>query len=295
MKIKIMSIVLILLLIAAPASAKGRYGANWETTITIIYGLDNVRLTIGGDKTATEEFENRWETRAILAGSLNGYFYHPEWGLETAYFWSDIKDLTFPKEWTFYLASGYVNQQISMNWGLADVPDTIELYLTDTTAGVAIDMRAQTSYTYLNTSSAVRTFMVTADGNIEGEDIEQPPVDPADTTAPAISLNQPDPSSLWPPNSRMVDVTITGNASDAGAGLDTVSYIMMDEYGEFAYSGDIEISANGDFSFIMSLKAERTGSDKDGRTYSVTVTAADKAGNTSVQSTAISVPHDQKK
>src|SRR3990167_7529990 len=174
MKIKLAFILFILLALASPILAKGRYGAAWETTITILYGNDNARLTIGGDMTATDDFENRWETRAMLGGSLNAYFYHPEWGLETPYFWSDIKDLNLPKEWTFYAASNYINQQISMHWDMADVPDAVQLYLIDSAADITIDMRAQSSYTYNNATSAMRTFTVIAEGEIEGV---KPPAD----------------------------------------------------------------------------------------------------------------------
>lgn len=154
---------------------------------------------------------------------------------------------------------------------------------------------ASQSATLSDLSDGAHTFSVKAKDEAGNED--PTPAEArftVDTAAPMLILNQPAPAILWPPNGKMVNVTISGNASDAGSGLDTVSYIMIDEYGEFAYSGDIQTSKNGDLSFTLSLKAERTGSDRDGRTYSVTVTALDKAGNTAVQSAAISVPHDQR-
>ena len=98
MKSKLILIsVVFIIMTALPAIAGGRYGSTWETTISVSYGNDTSLLTLGGDKTATDGFENRWETRALLAGNIKAYFYHPEWGKETPYFWSEIKDFSLPK------------------------------------------------------------------------------------------------------------------------------------------------------------------------------------------------------
>jgi hypothetical protein len=43
------------------------------------------------------------------------------------------------------------------------------------------------------------------------------------------------------------------------------------------------------------LPASRNDTDKDGRTFTITVGAKDKAGNPASQSVVVTVPHDQAK
>jgi hypothetical protein len=49
-----------------------------------------------------------------------------------------------------------------------------------------------------------------------------------DQTAPTISLSA-DPSVIWPPNGKIVPVSISGASADAVSGLADVSYIVIDE------------------------------------------------------------------
>ncbi|MHC4278346.1 MAG: hypothetical protein ACYSTI_13665, partial [Planctomycetota bacterium] len=104
-----------------------------------------------------------------------------------------------------------------------------------------------------------------------------------DATPPALTLNQPNPSRLWPPNGEMVTVSFSGNAQEQvnGSGLDTVTYTMIDEYGKYGSSGTLTPSSSYYFSFNfnLSLESERDPNDPDGRIYTVTVTAVDKVGN----------------
>jgi hypothetical protein len=90
----------------------------------------------------------------------------------------------------------------------------------------------------------------------------------------------------------MRTVAFSGSAADAGPGLDTVTYTMIDEYGEFASSGTITLQSSGGFSFNLSLKAWRDGTDLDGRTYTIIVTAVDNVGNESKRTVRVTVPHD---
>jgi hypothetical protein len=112
-----------------------------------------------------------------------------------------------------------------------------------------------------------------------------------DTTPPAVDLNQPNPSILWPPNGEMVPVVFSGSAVDTGSGLDTLTYTMIDEYGEFSSAGAITPESTGVFSFTLSLEADRDGNDPDYRIYTVTVTAVDMVGNTTEKTVTVMVPH----
>ncbi len=118
----------------------------------------------------------------------------------------------------------------------------------------------------------------------------------ADSTPPTVTATA-DPSELWPPNGRMVPVTIAGTASDTGSGVagTTGSYRVTDEYGQVQPTGMFTVGEDGAFTVAVSLQARRFGYDKDGRTYSVTITVQDVAGNTSSTIVVVTVPHDQGK
>jgi hypothetical protein len=102
------------------------------------------------------------------------------------------------------------------------------------------------------------------------------------------------PSSLWPPNHKFVPVTVTGHVSDSSGRIPrVVSYQVNDSYGEVQPSGSARVSANGNYSFVVSLQASRLGQDKNGRQYAIVVWATDHAGNTGWATTLVIVPHDQ--
>lgn len=114
-----------------------------------------------------------------------------------------------------------------------------------------------------------------------------------DATAPVVTAF-PSRTSLWPPNGKLVPVTIRGSVADNLSGVvPTVSYRVVDEYGAVQPSGTAAVNASGQYSFTVRLPARRNGQDRDGRQFTVLVTATDQAGNTSTTATVITVPHDQ--
>jgi hypothetical protein len=117
-----------------------------------------------------------------------------------------------------------------------------------------------------------------------------------DRTAPDLTAAV-SPGELWPPNGKMVPVTVTGSISDALSGLDgaTVAYRVVDEYGQVQPSGTATVAADGTFTATFSLQARRAGNDPDGRTYAITLTARDAAGNLATRTLLVSVAHDQGK
>ena len=116
----------------------------------------------------------------------------------------------------------------------------------------------------------------------------------AETTPPVITISA-SPKTLWPPNGKMVPVTIAGTITDSGSGVkaSTATYAVIDEYGSVHPSGPITLGSNGSYSFTIQLQASRNGNDKDGRQYTITVRAQDNAGNNGAASTGVTVPHDQ--
>jgi hypothetical protein len=112
------------------------------------------------------------------------------------------------------------------------------------------------------------------------------------TTSPVIMLSTA-PTSLWPPNGKMVPVTVSGTITDTGCTVTSAAYAVTDEYGAVQPSGPVTLSAGGAYSFTVLLQASRLGTDTDGRRYIVTVRAGNNAGNSGSKATVVTVPHDQ--
>ena len=115
-----------------------------------------------------------------------------------------------------------------------------------------------------------------------------------DSTPPAVGCSA-NPNTLWPPNGKLVTVTVTGRITDAISGVDpsSVKFAVKDEYGQVQPGGIVTPGAGGGYSFHVSLVADRNGNDKDGRIYTIIVHGKDMAGNTGSCSAVVTVPHDQ--
>jgi hypothetical protein len=118
---------------------------------------------------------------------------------------------------------------------------------------------------------------------------------PDDTTAPVITAAA-DPSILWPSNGKTVSVTVSGEITDMGSGLDlsSASYAILDEYGQVQPQGPIAVQTSGSYEFTVLLEAQRNGNDKDGRHYTISIRASDTAGNTGLTESVVTVPHDRR-
>ena len=113
-----------------------------------------------------------------------------------------------------------------------------------------------------------------------------------DVTTPVVTASA-SPTTLWPPNHKFVGVTVTGTVTDASGGVPgMVHYQVLDEYGQVQPSGNAAV-VNGNYSFVVKLQASRTGQDRNGRLYTIVVTAVDEAGNTGSARAFVVVPHDQ--
>ena len=111
-------------------------------------------------------------------------------------------------------------------------------------------------------------------------------------TPPVVTLSIT-PTSLWPPNGKVVPVTMSGTITDTGCTIETAAYAVTDEYGKVQPSGPVTLGPGGAYSLNVLLQASRLGNDLDGRLYTVTVSATNNGGNTGSQSGTVVVPHDQ--
>lgn len=103
------------------------------------------------------------------------------------------------------------------------------------------------------------------------------------------------PDTLWPPNGRLVPVTVSGTSTDEDSAVDesTATYEVIDEYSSVQRRGEVTIASDSTYAFTIDLQASRNGNDADGRLYTIIVYAQDNAGNTGSADAYVTVPHDQ--
>ncbi len=110
--------------------------------------------------------------------------------------------------------------------------------------------------------------------------------------APTVEVSA-SPSSLWPPNGKMAEITVSGSIIlQDNCTLPGTSYSIVDEYGELSTNDPIEIGlTSGTFNFQVYLEASRRGDDLDGRLYTIKIETQDGG----VATVPVIVPHDQRK
>ena len=109
---------------------------------------------------------------------------------------------------------------------------------------------------------------------------------------PIIGAATASPARLWPPNHKMVDVTVNYSLMDncgiPVCSLSAISSEPDDGGGDGSTTGDIEIVDD----HHLRLRAERSGQGP-GRAYTVTVACTDSGGGASSTQTAVIVPHNR--
>ena len=123
-----------------------------------------------------------------------------------------------------------------------------------------------------------------------------------DLEPPSIKSVVAQPNSLWPPNHKLVPISITPSAADNCGVLPTCKIVSVTSNEPILGPG----SGNTDPDWIITqpgpsvspttlgllLRAERAGGGT-GRVYTVNVSCSDASGNTAVGNTTVSVVHDQ--
>jgi uncharacterized repeat protein (TIGR01451 family) len=116
----------------------------------------------------------------------------------------------------------------------------------------------------------------------------------ASNPAPPITGAAADPSVLWPPNHRMVNVTVSYDVTDncplppGSCTLSVTSNEPVDGRGDGHTSPDWIVL---DDHHVL-LRAERAGNG-NGRIYTITITCIDSGGNSSSEEVEVTVPHDR--
>jgi len=109
-----------------------------------------------------------------------------------------------------------------------------------------------------------------------------------DTEFPVVSEASVDRPILWPANHQMEPVTVNYTATD-NCSVDCVLTVTSNEPIEGLGDGDSSPDWEVVDAHHVRLRAERAGGGT-GRTYTITVTCKDPAGNTVVRTTTVKVP-----
>ena len=115
-----------------------------------------------------------------------------------------------------------------------------------------------------------------------------------DTTPPTVTVTAT-PSVLWPADHKMYAITVHVTATDDHDPNPFVSLVGVtsnqgqNARGDGNTSPDIFIDGTGH----IFLRAERTGTSKQDRVYTITYTARDVSGNVGTGTATVTVPHDQ--
>ena len=116
-----------------------------------------------------------------------------------------------------------------------------------------------------------------------------------DRDAPVLTIVL-DRSELWPPNHKAVTVVVTGRATDATSGVESIQVRVRDEYGT-VQPAVAPVAGNGaaslDWSVGVDLEAARAGDDSDGRVYTIEATVTDRSCQTATATAQVLVPHDR--
>jgi rhamnogalacturonan endolyase len=122
-------------------------------------------------------------------------------------------------------------------------------------------------------------------------DPPRPRVVHADTLAPAFKSLTASSTTLWPPNHRMVPVTVSAELVDLLDSAPTARIVSVSSNEPIDGADDGDTSPDWEITGPLSvnLRAERSGTG-NGRVYTIQVEAKDAAGNATLQTVSVSVP-----
>jgi VCBS repeat-containing protein len=114
-----------------------------------------------------------------------------------------------------------------------------------------------------------------------------------DRAAPVMTCSAT-PSTLWPVNKALVPFEAHVAVSDAQSG--EAGFVLESiRDNDTNKPSDMQGFALGEADLTGALRADRSGTAKDGRVYTLTYRGRDSAGNTASCSVVVTVPHDRRK
>ena len=153
--------------------------------------------------------------------------------------------------------------------------------------GLALNANGGFSYTPPLHFAGDVSFTYHASDTIDSSDIVTVDIHVADTEPPVITAST-GVSTIWPPNSKLVDVGLTFSAVDNSSGATTSFAVFSDEDDVTPAGGQQSPDAVG----ALRLRADRNA-QADGRVYLIRITATDDFSNTSHSCLTVTVPRSQ--
>lgn len=116
-----------------------------------------------------------------------------------------------------------------------------------------------------------------------------------DTTAPEITIANVTPASLWPPNHKMVPVTVTAEATDAVDPSPSIRIVSVSSNQPVNGTGDGDAAPDWVITgpLTLELRAERAGSSE--RVYTITLAATDLHGNVGTATVTVRVAESKRR
>lgn len=115
-----------------------------------------------------------------------------------------------------------------------------------------------------------------------------------DTTAPTFTAATVNPGSLWPPNHKMVPITVTAQATDAVDPAPSIAIVSVSSNQPVNGTGDGDAAPDWEITgpLALQLRAERAGNSE--RIYTITIAATDLYGNVATTTVEVRVGESKK-
>ena len=166
---KILKTIILTTLLILSGAATG--SAAWQLTLDVSTpdqnsdtGAATNKLTIGTDQTATDAYDNRFDTVALLRGPVQAYIAHPEYPSERQKLWRDLRSDALPKEWTIEVNSPGEGNTINIGWGI-NAPDNLNFTLIDQDNNQEIGLMASSDHSYNSTPNSQKKFLLRVTDN----------------------------------------------------------------------------------------------------------------------------------
>lgn len=141
-KASVMIVLMLLFVIALPLNASD----GWEANIVVTVQNAENKLSFGQKADATDGIDGRYDVPAMLSGDIEAYFL-----CEGESLWRDIRGNSMRNIWDMRIESPLTEKTIVLRWKPDILPEGVEINLIDASSGKAIDLKAETSYSYTNT------------------------------------------------------------------------------------------------------------------------------------------------
>ena len=166
----------------------------------------------------------------------------------------------------------------------------VEFEVTATNSGVIVCTPPSGSTFAIGTTTV--TCTATNDG---GSDTDSFTVTVVDSTPPQILSVNATPGVLWPPNHKMVDITVTVVAFDVADPTPVSRIISVSSNQPVNGTGDGDTAPDWQITGPLTVKLRSERSHGQDRTYTITVETVDDAGNATTATDTVKVSNSKQR